>query len=203
MAPPGPKENIHLSLSTYISIYILNINLYDFTNILNIVYCSRSLGIKNNHKTIHHWKRGYDCRSQGVPSEHEHTESDRPPTSCRPNQVSQFLVCQDLQVWSTMGLRQLVGLLAPWPAAMSFLLRTAGVPADQLHLPHKWVPAEQCTFVNPPVVQLAASWWFYWSSYLRDLRDCHCQSKLLQYSMIFYVFFHDWFTYVCCLLAAF
>ena len=52
MAPPGPKENIHLSLSTYISIYILNINLYDFTNILNIVYCSRSLGIKNNHKTL-------------------------------------------------------------------------------------------------------------------------------------------------------
>ncbi|CAK9074222.1 unnamed protein product [Durusdinium trenchii] len=33
---------------------------------------------------------------------------------------------------------------------------TAGVPADQLHLPHKWVPAEQCTFVNPPVVP------YYW-----------------------------------------
>ena len=26
-----------------------------------------------------------------------------------------------------------------------------GLPADQLDKPHKWVPAEQCAFVNPPV----------------------------------------------------
>lgn len=31
-----------------------------------------------------------------------------------------------------------------------------GLPADQLDKPHKWVPAEQCAFVNPPVVP------YYW-----------------------------------------
>lgn len=41
---------------------------------------------------------------------------------------------------------------------LTFLLFTIvnGLPADQLDKPHKWVPAEQCAFVNPPVVP------YYW-----------------------------------------
>ena len=31
-----------------------------------------------------------------------------------------------------------------------------GIPADQLGAPHQWVPAEQCTFANPPLVP------YYW-----------------------------------------
>ena len=33
-----------------------------------------------------------------------------------------------------------------------FVVVSAGIPADQLGKPHQWVPAEQCTFANPPVV---------------------------------------------------
>lgn len=50
---------------------------------------------------------------------------------------------------------------------LTFLLFTIvnGLPADQLDKPHKWVPAEQCAFVNPPVVP------YYW--------DPSCNSNIV------------------------
>ena len=42
-------------------------------------------------------------------------------------------------------------------AAVALVLGCAyGLPSEDLGKPHKWVPAEQCTFVNPPRVLSSA-----------------------------------------------
>ena len=42
-------------------------------------------------------------------------------------------------------------------AAVALVLGCAyGLPSEDLEKPHKWVPAEQCTFVNPPRVMRSA-----------------------------------------------
>ncbi|CAK9040417.1 unnamed protein product [Durusdinium trenchii] len=48
--------------------------------------------------------------------------------------------------------------------AFASCLLAEGVPADQLDAPHHWVPAEQCTFVNPPVVA------YYWDPKCKNPR---------------------------------
>lgn len=45
----------------------------------------------------------------------------------------------------------------------------SSVPADHLGAPHKWVPAEQCSFANPPVVP------YYWDpNCTNDLTSLGC-----------------------------
>lgn len=45
----------------------------------------------------------------------------------------------------------------------------SSIPADHLGAPHKWVPAEQCSFANPPVVP------YYWDpNCTNDLTSLGC-----------------------------
>lgn len=43
-------------------------------------------------------------------------------------------------------------LLSHSPRTPRGMVAVMGIPADELEKPHRWVQAEQCTFVNPPVV---------------------------------------------------